>query len=413
MGFTQEGFAEAAGVERSTVWRWEAGKVQPLPSQRGRIAELLEVSNQELDGLLEENGTSRATVERSRYELVQISSAPSWDDPDEVLLDVHGFRASNIGVDGIERFELLVAQVIAEYERRGPSVLGPRTAALRRRALQVLQGRQPLRLRHRMYHITAQLAGLLGYMAVNSGRFRLADAYCLEALELAAEIGDVDLQVWVYGTRSLGAYYAGEYETAYFHAVRGRKLAPASPQSIRLLANGEARALGQLGDREGADAAIGHALQLIERHEVASELTPCISFDPYGYARVAANAATAYVPLGDTAQVLYYTSDVDPAVERADSDWSRALVRLDIASALLRQPDPDLEQAVVLGRQALEVCADHPIRSVWQRAQELQQLAARWPGDTRVTEYADALRSWKVMPGVRAITEPVKNRRAG
>ncbi len=46
---------------------------------------------------------------------------------------------------------------------------------------------------------------------------------------------------------------------------------------------------------------------------------------PYGYARVVANVATAYVPLGDTARVLHYTGDIDPAVEQADSDWSRAL----------------------------------------------------------------------------------------
>ena len=412
MGFTQEGFAEAAGVERSTIWRWEAGEVEPLPSQRGRIAQILQVSLQELAGLLGESATAHATVERSGRELVQISSAPPWDDPDEVLLGVNAFRASNIGVGGIERFERFVAQVVADYERCGPSVLGPRTALLRRQAHQVLQGRQPLRLRYQMYRVTAQLAGLLGYMAVNTGQFLLADAYCMEALELAAEVGDVDLQVWVCGTRSLGAYYAGDYKAAYLHAVRGRELVPVSPQSIRLLANGEARALGRLGDREGTAAAIGRALELIERYEVTSELRPCISFDPYGYARVVANAATAYVPLGDTTRVLRYTGDVDPAVEQADSDWSRALVRLDIANALLRQQDPDLEQAVILGRHALEICAEHPICSVWQRARELQQLTARWSSDPRVANYVDALRAWKVTPGVRAIaTAPADHRR--
>lgn len=345
-------------------------------------------------------------------ELLRHEPPGSWDHPDDVLFDAQALRASNIGHDGLDRFEQRVAEVVAEYEHRGPAILGPPTAQLRRRAHQVLQGHQPPRLRHRMYRVTAQLAGLLGYMAVNTGRFRLADAYCAEALELAEEIGDVDLQVWVYGTRSLGAYYAGEYETAHLHAVRGRELAPTSPQSIRLLANGEARALGQLGDREGTDAAIGQALDVIDRHGVAPELTPCISFDPYGYARVAANAATAYVPLGDTGQVLRYTGDVDTAVEQADSDWSRALVRLDVANALLRQQDPDLEQAAVLGQQALEVCAGHPIRSVWQRAREVQELTVRWSGDPRVTEYADALRAWRVTPEVRAITtEPVDNGR--
>ncbi|WP_253863607.1 2'-5' RNA ligase family protein [Prauserella halophila] len=37
--------------------------------------------------------------------------------------------------------------------------------------------------------------------------------------------------------------------------------------------------------------------------------------------------------------MLHDTGDIDPAVEPADSDWSRAWVRLDIATSVLRQQD--------------------------------------------------------------------------
>lgn len=143
MGYTQEGFAEAAGVERSTAWRWEAGEVQPLPSQRRRIAEILQVSLQDLDRLLRESVGARATVQPSRDKQVQVASAPFWDDPDDVLFGVQALRASNIGVDGLEQFEQRVAQVVAEYEHSGPTVLGPPTALLRRRAHQVFEGISP------------------------------------------------------------------------------------------------------------------------------------------------------------------------------------------------------------------------------------------------------------------------------
>ncbi|MFD0201755.1 MULTISPECIES: helix-turn-helix transcriptional regulator [Saccharothrix] len=51
-GYTQETFAEALNVERSTVVRWEAGAREPLPYQRPKLARLLKVGMAELDELL-------------------------------------------------------------------------------------------------------------------------------------------------------------------------------------------------------------------------------------------------------------------------------------------------------------------------------------------------------------------------
>ncbi|WP_169526855.1 helix-turn-helix transcriptional regulator [Sciscionella marina] len=401
LGYTQERFAEVVGVERSTVWRWESGAVVPLPEQCSRIRAVLGLTPGELDKLLRE-----ATVERvsAPGQTSERRAASSWDAPDEVWLQLQELQESNIGEGQLRLLEGQVHRIVAEYEQRGPSELGPSTARLRRQVHQLLSGRQLLRTRYRLHRVAAQLAGLLGYMAVNTGRFRLASAYCAEALHLATEIEDIDLQVWVCGTRSLGAYYQADFVRAHANAARGHALAPNSSQSIRLLANGEARALGQLGDRAGADAAIGQALALLDRYDIDPELTPCISFEPYGYARVAANAATAYVPLGDTPRVLHYTGDIDPAVEHADSDWSRALVRLDIATAVLRQQDADLEQALALGREALRVCVDQPIRSVWQRATTLHGLTQRWANEPEVIEFTDQLRTWRDRPEVQAIS---------
>jgi transcriptional regulator with XRE-family HTH domain len=51
-GYSQESLAEALGVDRSTVARWEAGDHQPLPYLRPKIARLLSVSREELTELL-------------------------------------------------------------------------------------------------------------------------------------------------------------------------------------------------------------------------------------------------------------------------------------------------------------------------------------------------------------------------
>jgi transcriptional regulator with XRE-family HTH domain len=59
-GYSQEALAEAVGVDRATVARWEAGQTEPQPWHRRKIATTLDVSLEELETLLcEATGTPR------------------------------------------------------------------------------------------------------------------------------------------------------------------------------------------------------------------------------------------------------------------------------------------------------------------------------------------------------------------
>jgi transcriptional regulator with XRE-family HTH domain len=51
-GYTQEGLAEALGVDRTTVGRWERAEQRPHPWQRPYLARLLRITLEQLDGLL-------------------------------------------------------------------------------------------------------------------------------------------------------------------------------------------------------------------------------------------------------------------------------------------------------------------------------------------------------------------------
>jgi transcriptional regulator with XRE-family HTH domain len=53
-GFSQERLAEAVGVERSTVMRWERGETCPQPWARPKLARALGISDQALSELLGE-----------------------------------------------------------------------------------------------------------------------------------------------------------------------------------------------------------------------------------------------------------------------------------------------------------------------------------------------------------------------
>lgn len=51
-GYTQEGLAEALGIDRTTIGRWERGAQLPQPWQRPDLAHKLAVTLEQLDSLL-------------------------------------------------------------------------------------------------------------------------------------------------------------------------------------------------------------------------------------------------------------------------------------------------------------------------------------------------------------------------
>jgi tetratricopeptide (TPR) repeat protein len=316
----------------------------------------------------------------------------------------HAFGGRGVGRNQLDAVEVEITRIVDEYEYTGPAVMGPRALELQSRVSSWLGASLRQRERVDVCRYAAQLAGLLGYMAVNVGRFRLADAYCGQGLYLADEAGDLDLQLWMRGTQAHCAYYEGNWDLAVSIARAGHTMAPNNPQAIRLLVNGEARSQAKLGRADLAERAVGKAMDLLDRQQDApSHLTPCIAFDSYGYPRLAGNAATAHVAAGDADRVLALTNDLDNEVESLDSVWSRALVGLDVAATLLAAQSPEVDEAMRLGQRAISVCSSRPIRSVWQRSVELKRLAEPWADHPSVLEYREAHRSWAQSEATMAV----------
>jgi transcriptional regulator with XRE-family HTH domain len=377
---------------KNSVSRWENAKQQPDEGYRRLLCAIFGVGEAEL-------GFFPLLLQDEAPALGQV---PGLESP----LDIAGRmqRAARVNVDLPTATTLLdaVRVIVDRYEHVGQARLYPEAVRLRRAVDGLLQGHQHPRGRARLYEAAGKASGLLGYMAVNLGRLDLAQAYCAEAFQLADYADDKDLKAWVRGTQSFAAYYAGDYRAARDLARDGLRLAGLGPQAIRLSVNGEARALGQLGDRTGVDAAVEFALSLTAALGAPADMTSCISFGPYGTARVAANAATAYVALGDTARVLEFAQPLDAAVEAADSDWSRSLIRLDIATALATQASPEVDKAASLGLAALVPSARKPITSVRLRARVLASMLAPWREQPVVGELVEAVRAWRATPALRA-----------
>lgn len=297
-------------------------------------------------------------------------------EPPSAILDrIRRYGGSEVTDALVSGLEVFVADIEGRYEQEGPAVLAPEVVRQRRNVEPLLHGWVKPDLRRRLVLVAGQMSGQLAYMSVNLGRFRSAAAYAIEAFELADYVDDDDLRAWVRGTQSLAAFYGKDYRSALHFAEDGRRYARRGRQALRLAINGQARALGQLGDHRGVDRIVGEAYELLAAFPPEHGMTPCIAFGLYSEARVASNAATAYLPLGATKTVIEHAERANRIVERSNSAWSRALIRLDMATALVTAKKPDLERAGALVHEAIASVGGNRIESIVQRT---QTVIASW-----------------------------------
>lgn len=279
--------------------------------------------------------------------------------------------------------------VVDRYEAAGPFRLVGEARAIHRTVVAMMAGRPTPRMQAKIYLRAGRVSGVLAYMAINARRPALADHYGEEAWFYAREAGDRDLQSWIRATQAQAAYTAGDAELALELATDGQRYASPDGQLVRLLVNGQARAHAKLGNATETYRAVDQALTALDAHLGApTELTSCISFDAYGLPRAAANAATAMLGIGDTAQVRAYSALVDTS----NSIWSQSLVGLDNAAALLL--DGEVDEAMNTGSAALAASARHPIRSVYDRADALRKDAAGLARVSSVNAFAATLATW-------------------
>ncbi len=375
-GWTQQELADAiaraawdqdrrqVGVNADMVSKWERAAKAPSPFYRRLLSAVLD------------------TVDVGRALQLTESFGPpvdtACDSPAEVAERMAWLASSPTSVEQLNALESFVDVVVDEYETAGPSQLIGRLTRHRRQIEQQLRTPQPPGPRQRLFRVAGRLSGLLGYMSVNLGRFKLADAYCAEAFALAGYADDPELQAWSRGTASLSAYYAGDYRAALATAEDGQRYARGGPQAIRLGINGEARALARLGDGRGARHAVDLAYAAASRGDTSPGITSCISFGAYGQARTAANAVTVFVDLRDHAEVEQHAAAALPACEASDSVWSQSLVRLDVARSLIQTAHPQVERASALVSEALTISAEKPITSVVQRSSDFLASASRF-----------------------------------
>lgn len=334
---------------------------------------------QDLDDALGAGGALKSAMPPAGSRLGRARDSLEREDAADVLDRTRKLDRSRVDPEVIAQVRDEVRQAVAQYETLEHDRLAARLRKQRAWAESVLDDCGHPRQRRLLYAIAGTASGLLGYVAVGRGDFVLARAYCLEAFRLADFAEDMTLQAWARGTHSFCEYYAGRYDEALALAEDGLRYARGGPQSVRLTANGVARAKGKLGDARGVHRAVGEAEDLMSRNGAPDGIASSIALGCYSRAQAAGNAATAYVSLGMPGKVRHYLGRAMPEIASSGSPWGQSLVKIDLAFSFLQPRDGDLERASTLAMEALEASAGRPVISVRQRAAEfIGEATAAW-----------------------------------
>lgn len=389
---TQQEVAEQLGISADMVRKHERGLSQPIKLYRLKYCALYAATEDQLGLRSEMEGVSISPADEPSNSASD-ATPDGTEDPLEVYARIHRLGGVPVGDDILSGLQSAIHEITVTYEDQEKTSLSVKLIRQRRWIEKLIEDARHPRQRQALYRLASQTSGVLGYIAVNRAKFSMARAYCMEAFQLGDYGESTDLQAWARGTQSFCEFYAGDFGAARDLARDGLRYADGGVQGVRLAVNGEARALGKLGDVEGVHRSVDLAYALMEKHPSVPGVSSPVSFGGYSLARTASNAVTAYVPLRLPASVQEHAEIAMPEFEASESRWSQSLLRLDLANSLIISPNPDVERGCSLVAEALDISKDRPITSVIQRSREFISAASPWADSQTIQNIKDVLKA--------------------
>lgn len=204
-GYTQESLAEALRIDRTTVARWEAGKWEPLPYLRPKMARLLGITGTELSNLLSAAVTGHPS---------QSAVPPAAESPSALDLNLDERHHVTAALEDARHY---MDSVVVGYFRRqldactaDDGTLGPTKAlpavlgilsAIEQRARDVKPD-----VRRDLLSIGALGAEFAGWLYRDIHHPRHAQLWYGRATEWAQEAGDTGTQGYILLKKSQMAY---------------------------------------------------------------------------------------------------------------------------------------------------------------------------------------------------------------
>lgn len=410
LGYSQEQLAERAGVDRSTVGRWETGQTEPQPWLRPKLARVLQVSLDQLDVLIAE-GSCPAAADAAGI----LCATPALHLPTPVDLgdrdgDLWLLTEAPLTVDEMKRRSALklVALPLAEaatsrvepwarlhYVLQQPGRIDEATVThleyctadlFRReehtpsrdlvadlrghldRLLHLLPA-APEAMRLRLLSTTGETMALAAWAAWDSKSPALAHKLSERALTAATEAGDRPLRAC---TLTYLSYMAeGDGDLASAQRLLDRAQEPlhseASATTRSWVAARHAEVTAALADETDALRSLDHALVAYETARPHLERPWTAFFTP---SRLGSMAVAAYARLDHPA--LDHTADsVVRALPRAEVK-TKGVVLADVATAAIQRGQYD--RGADFARQAVGLTTTQEVSIGAQRLRALHDM---------------------------------------
>ena len=380
--------AGKVGVHPKTFQKWIDLGGLPHPRNQYAAGKVLGVDPSLLWPSKSKPGS---TAEASDVDLLPVPS----EEIGEIGARVQRLATSNVDTATLRHLDLTFEEAARQYERANAQDVYHEVRRQRRWVEDLLSGAQRPLQRLELHVRAGKLTAVMGYLAFDLGHRLLGEMYLDEAFSLADAAGHGDLMAWVRGLQSFVAYYAGRYNDALAWAQDGQRHASGGPQSVRLAAAGEARALGRLGDGAGVAGAVERALTVRSVIPESDPIGYFLSFEPFSTARIYGNAATAYLSLGQSETARHYAELALAIFATHQARASHALTLVDLSISHLSGADAAPDIAATHMHEALAIGADLRSDVVSSRAADLLVASRRWNPNPSVAEVADAVEEWR------------------
>lgn len=346
-GYNQEEFAEAVGVDRSTVQRWENGKTDPQPWQRPKIAKALGITANELDALL----VPDAYAPPQTPNMWLAVTSPSSDDEFGAFELARRVAASDVGKETLSRLENAFDELAMKYPASPPQELLERVRKHSAYVAHLMDARMTLSEQRRLFVVGGWFQLLGATLHIDLNQEHAATARLQTAATLAQHAEHREIEAWCYETDAWRVLTDGEYGRALELSQVAQQLAPdGSSAAIQATAQ-EGRARARLGEAAETYAAIDKVQRMSAALVPRKGTEHHYQYDP---GKSLAYTATTLAWVGDPAAEAY-AREVITRLAPADDihKWPRRVASANIDLALTLLGGDRLDEACTAAQRAI------------------------------------------------------------